>query len=120
MLWLNGEDLRPLPLIERKKRLTRLLRRRSNHLIAEAMTIDGRGRALMAAVLEYDLEGIVAKRKGDPYRRGVHWWKIKNPAYSQAEGRHELFNGDWRTITRLRDNSANLRVRFRLDRQNPE
>jgi malate synthase len=67
-------------------------RRRSNHLIAEAMTIDGRGKALMAAVLEYDLEGIVAKRKSDPYRRGVHWWKIKNPAYSQAEGRHELFN----------------------------
>jgi hypothetical protein len=22
----------------------------------------------------------------------VHWWKIKNRAYSQAEGRHELFN----------------------------
>jgi hypothetical protein len=22
----------------------------------------------------------------------VHWWKIKNPAYTQAEGRHELFN----------------------------
>jgi bifunctional non-homologous end joining protein LigD len=98
LLWLNGEDLRPLPLIERKKRLTRLLRRRSNQLIAEAMTIDGRGRALMAAVLEYDLEGIVAKRKGDPYRRGVHWWKIKNPAYSQAEGRHELFNMGGRAI----------------------
>jgi bifunctional non-homologous end joining protein LigD len=92
LLWLNGEDLRPLPLIERKKRLTRLLRRRSNHLIAEAMPIDGRGRGLMAAVLEYDLEGIVAKRKADPYRRGVKWWKIKNPAYTQAEGRHELFN----------------------------
>ena len=55
-----------------------------------------------------------------PYRRGVNWWKIKNPAYSQAEGRHELFNGDWRAIARLRGNSANLRVRFRLDRQNPE
>jgi hypothetical protein len=39
------------------------------------------------------LEGIVAKRKRDPQRRGMHWWKIKNPAYSQAEGRHELFNG---------------------------
>ena len=31
-----------------------------------------------------------------PYRRGVHWWKIKNRAYSQAEGRHELFNGEKR------------------------
>jgi ATP-dependent DNA ligase len=45
---------------------------------------------LMAAVEEHDLEGIVAKKKSDPYRRGVHWWKIKNRAYSQAEGRHEL------------------------------
>ena len=33
LLWLNGEDLRPLPLVERKKRLKRLLRRRSNHLM---------------------------------------------------------------------------------------
>ena len=92
LLWLNGENLRPLPLVERKKRLKRLLRRRSNHLIAEAMSVEGRGKALMAAVEEHDLDGIVAKRKSDPYRRGVHWWKIKNPAYSQAEGRHELFN----------------------------
>jgi ATP-dependent DNA ligase len=41
-------------------------------------------------VEEHDLEGIVAKHKRDPYRRGVKWWKIKNRAYSQAEGRHEL------------------------------
>jgi hypothetical protein len=34
----------------------------------------------------------VLHRKSDPYRRGVKWWKIKNPAYTQAEGRHELFN----------------------------
>jgi ATP-dependent DNA ligase len=69
LLWLNGEDLRPLPLIERKGRLKRLLRRRSNHLIAEALSIEGRGKALMAAVEEHDLEGVVAKRKSDPYRR---------------------------------------------------
>jgi ATP-dependent DNA ligase len=69
-----------------------LLLRRANHLIAEAMSVEGRGKALMAVVEEHDLEGIVAKRKSDPYRRGVTWWKIKNRAYSQAEGRHELFN----------------------------
>jgi ATP-dependent DNA ligase len=45
----------------------------------------------MAAVEEHDLEGIVAKRKADPYRRGIVWWKIKNRSYSQAEGRHEMF-----------------------------
>src|SRR5215469_15129077 len=62
LLWLNGEDLRTLPLVERKTRLKRLLARRSNHLIAEALSVEGRGKALMAAVEEHDLEGIVAKR----------------------------------------------------------
>jgi hypothetical protein len=28
----------------------------------------------------------------------VRWWKIKNRAYSQAEGRGELFNGDRRAM----------------------
>jgi bifunctional non-homologous end joining protein LigD len=97
LLWLNGEDLRPLPLIERKKRLKRLMSRRSSHPIAEAMSIEGRGKALMAAVEEHDLEGIVAKRKSDPYRRGVTWWKIKSRAYSQADDRRgELLNGGGR------------------------
>ena len=58
LLWLNGEDLRPLPLVERKARLKRLLRRRSNHLIAEALAIAGGGHALFTAVEEHDLEGI--------------------------------------------------------------
>jgi ATP-dependent DNA ligase len=47
-------------------RLRHLLRRRASHIIAEAVTIEGRGMALFAAVEEHDLEGIVAKRKGDP------------------------------------------------------
>jgi bifunctional non-homologous end joining protein LigD len=66
LLWLNGEDLRELPLVERKKRLKRLLARRSNHLIASAMFVEGRGKPLMAAVEEHDLEGIVAKRRVIP------------------------------------------------------
>ena len=107
LLWLNGEDLRPLPLVERKARLRRLLRHRSNHLIAEAMSVDGRGKALMAAVEQHDLEGIVAKLKSDPYRRGVHWWKIKNPAYRQADdGSGELLNGDGRATIKSKEEPA--------------
>lgn len=98
LLWLNGEDLRAMPLVERKARLKRLLRRRANHIIAEALSVEGRGRALMAAVEEHDLEGIVAKRKADPYRRGVKWWKVLNLAYSQRDGRHELMSGDRRAM----------------------
>ena len=75
----------------------------------------------MAAVEEHALEGIVVKRKSDPYKRGVSWFKIKNRAYSQAgDGRGELLNGDARTVARLREGHANLRVRFGSSRQNPE
>jgi bifunctional non-homologous end joining protein LigD len=56
LLWLNGEDLRPLPLVERKTRLRRLLWRRANHIIAEALAIEGRGKALFAAVEQHDRE----------------------------------------------------------------
>jgi bifunctional non-homologous end joining protein LigD len=101
LLWLNGEDLRPLPLVERKKRLRRLLRRRANHIITEALAIEGRGKALFVAVEEHDLEGIVAKRKSDPYRRGIRWWKVLNRGYPQAEGRHELLN--WNAWHQSRD-----------------
>ena len=43
----------------------------------------------------WDLEGVVAKRKDSRYqeteKRSPHWIKIKNRNYSQAEGREELF-----------------------------
>ena len=40
-----------------------------------------------------DLEGIVAKRRFDPYLLdgGVRWYKIRNREYSQSVGREELF-----------------------------
>jgi ATP-dependent DNA ligase len=41
----------------------------------------------------HDLEGVVAKRLGDPYDPRAKWLKIKNPDYSQKEGRGDLFNG---------------------------
>jgi len=55
-------------------------------------TIEERGRDLFAAAQRIDLEGIVAQRKADPYVPGTTcWYKIKNPMYTQAEGRWELF-----------------------------
>jgi hypothetical protein len=39
-----------------------------------------------------DLEGIVAKRLRDPYTPDVEWRKIRNGAYTQMEGRGELFH----------------------------
>jgi bifunctional non-homologous end joining protein LigD len=89
LLWLNDQDLRTLPLIERKRELRKLIPRGAIHLLF-ASHVEGRGKDLFEAVCEQNLEGIVAKRKSGIYwRRG--WLKIKNPNYTQGEGRNELF-----------------------------
>jgi ATP-dependent DNA ligase len=49
------------------------------------------GRDLFTAAERLDLEGIVAKRKADPYAPATVWYKVKNRAYTQMEGRWELF-----------------------------
>jgi bifunctional non-homologous end joining protein LigD len=94
LLFLNGEDLRRLPLIERKKRLKRLLRRKRSRVLY-VDHIQTRGQKFFDKVCELDLEGIVAKHKTATYRPtekpSPYWIKIKNPRYSQAEGREELF-----------------------------
>lgn len=55
--------------------------------------IKERGVEFYRAVCERDCEGIVAKRKDGVYSaRGRTWIKIKNPHYTQAEGRKELFD----------------------------
>jgi ATP-dependent DNA ligase len=43
------------------------------------------------ATCRLDLEGIVAKRKAHAYEPQTSWYKMKNPTYTQAEGRRELF-----------------------------
>jgi ATP-dependent DNA ligase len=46
---------------------------------------------LFAAVSQRDLEGIVAKRRGDAYGLETRWLKVKCIGYSQMDGRWELF-----------------------------
>jgi ATP-dependent DNA ligase len=90
ILWLRGRDLRHLPLIQRKKRLERLLPEAVAPLNRVPFFTECQ-RELFEAACQLDLEGIVAKRKADPYNQRVRWWKVKNPLYTQAEGRGELF-----------------------------
>ena len=90
ILWLDGTDLRSLPL-ERRQRLKGLLPEGSP-IVSEALAVAGRGRELFELMREHDLEGIVAKRMADPYDPRVRWLKIKNPDYSQKEGRGDLFS----------------------------
>jgi bifunctional non-homologous end joining protein LigD len=84
--------LRSLPLIERKRRLQALVRRSSCERIFYAQHIEEHGIAFFKQICDHDLEGIVAKRRLSAYRNnGIGQLKIKNPAYSQAAGRQELF-----------------------------
>ena len=94
LIWLDGEDLRDLPLIERKPRLQSLITRAECPYLPYARHIESSGVDLFAAACRMDLEGIVAKCKQGVYRKDgdrTSWIKIKNPTYSQAEGRHDLF-----------------------------
>jgi bifunctional non-homologous end joining protein LigD len=92
VLWLNGKDLRGLPLTRRKRALERVIPVTST-VFSRAFAIEGRGRDLFAAAERLDLEGIVAKRKADTYAPETVWYKIRNRAYTQMEGRAELFHG---------------------------
>jgi bifunctional non-homologous end joining protein LigD len=93
LLSLNGQDLRQLPLLTRKEKLKRILPSRSPHVLYVDHS-RGNGTALYRLACQLDLEGIVAKRADSRYEdnpNGRNWIKIKNPAYSQKEGRGDLF-----------------------------
>jgi bifunctional non-homologous end joining protein LigD len=90
LLWLNGRDLRGWSLGRRKARLERVLKWQVGPIL-RILTVEKRGRELFEAVQRLDLEGIIAKRKADPYGPDTIWYKIRNPAYTQMEGRRELF-----------------------------
>jgi ATP-dependent DNA ligase len=60
-------------------------------VLSQVFSIEERGRDMFAAAERLDLEGIVAKRKADAYRPETVWYQIKNRAYTQGEGRWELF-----------------------------
>ena len=91
LLWLDGKDLRQMPLVERKKRLARLVRAAKCPRLFYAQHVMQDGKAFFAEICARDLEGIVAKRKLGTYKDDqTAWLKLKNPTYSQAEGRHEL------------------------------
>jgi bifunctional non-homologous end joining protein LigD len=90
LLWLNGEDLRRLPLLERKSRLEKIIPKHAGHIGGVTHWAE-HGQALFQEVKNRDLEGIVAKRADAPYAVQTTWYKIKNPQYTQAVGRNELF-----------------------------
>ncbi|MBR0950366.1 non-homologous end-joining DNA ligase [Bradyrhizobium canariense] len=78
LMFADGEDLRALPLLERKKRLKALLPR--HKLIAFSNHRKGNGTKFFAEAELRHLEGIMAKRADSPYasgRRTADWLKVK-------------------------------------------
>jgi bifunctional non-homologous end joining protein LigD len=93
LLELDGEDLRGLPLGDRKNRLARLLGRRRLGIVLSDHT-DQDGALLFMHACRMGLEGVVSKRLSSPYRSGrsTDWLKIKNPD-GLAMVRHR--EGNW-------------------------
>ena len=66
LLSANGENLRYLPLTDRKHRLRGVVPASGQRLLY-CDHVETEGQALFDFVCRHDLEGIVAKRKYDPY-----------------------------------------------------
>lgn len=89
LVWLNGCDVRAWPYERRKAALKRLARGRTWISFVESHT----DAELFDVVSGLDLEGVVAKRRDEPYAPATRWIKVKNRNYSQAVGRWRFFEG---------------------------
>jgi DNA ligase D-like protein (predicted ligase) len=77
LLFLDGEDLSGLPLVERKARLATLLADARSCLRFNDHQL-GRGPAFHRLACEHGLEGVVSKRVNAPYASGRRTWlKVK-------------------------------------------
>ncbi len=79
LLFLDGQDLREEPLLERKALLSKLID--DNGIIRFCEHVKADGEAFFLAAKEKDLEGIIAKKANSLYlsgKRSGQWLKIKN------------------------------------------
>ena len=81
----NGEDLRPLPLIDRRLQLTELVARSGVRCLHLVQAFDN-GAKLLQAAEHHGLEGIVSKRQASAYRSGPSrdWLKMKTAGWRAA------------------------------------
>jgi len=85
ILYLDGHDLRPLPLLRRKELLARVVSGLPNIQVSEH--IEREGIALFRAAETKGLEGIIAKQADSAYlagRRSRSWLKIKTHRRQEA------------------------------------
>ena len=95
LLFSGGEDLRSLPLRERKARLKHLLEQRKGRgkLIRYVEHFEERGDTVLQSAKKLLLEGIISKKLDAPYRSGrsESWTKAK------VRGGQEVVLGGWKT-----------------------
>lgn len=86
LLFEGEDDLRALPLHERKTRLARALPGTTRGVVRRAEHVRGGGPSFLEAVEHLGLEGMISKRADRPHRggRSMDWQKIK------VERREEL------------------------------
>jgi bifunctional non-homologous end joining protein LigD len=92
-LMLDGRDLRRRPLLERKALLFGALPRIESR-VRYVDHIHEQGVEFFKLACARDLEGIVGKWERGTYLMtgGTSWVKVKNPSYTQLEGRADLFD----------------------------
>ena len=88
LIELEGDDLRPLPLEERKVQLEQLVGRAEIGMQLTEFD-DGDGELVYKDACAAGAEGIVSKRKGTHYEfgRSEHWLKIINKRRARAQRR---------------------------------
>jgi bifunctional non-homologous end joining protein LigD len=91
LLFLEGEDLRPLPLSERKQRLARLLADRRAGNIRYVEHFQAGADAVLASACRMSLEGIVSKRSDAPYASG----RVGSWTKSKCRAGHEVVIGGY-------------------------
>lgn len=103
LLHVDGRDLRPLPLLQRKRELQRICAG-APPFIRYCEHVVGQGGKFFAAACELGVEGIVSKRANGPYRggRARDWLKIK------CLQRQELVIVGWTPPTHEKDGFGSL------------
>jgi bifunctional non-homologous end joining protein LigD len=76
----GADDLRDLPLVDRRARLDRLLTRKATAVLRLSEQARGNGEALWGRAMQHGWEGLIAKRADSCYRTGRRspdWLKLK-------------------------------------------
>lgn len=94
VLFLEGEDLRSLPLRERKSRLQAVIERRAKPLGGQIRYVEHfetAGDAVLQSACRLSLEGVISKRMDGAYRSG----RSQDWAKSKCRAGHEVVIGGW-------------------------